>query len=238
MTTRIYSWLVCAALMMGLLAMPMSTAFGQDDEDGGDRPKKKKKDKGGAKGGGQAGKIAAMMQACCDLSDEQKEQLKTAIAEADEAAKQWMDENGDAMKDAKDKAKQAKQDKDKEAAQEAAEELAKLQAELNEAMYAPLLNVLDDEQKGKFAAYQCAELLIASMKKAELTDEQKQQIHELCAEESGSLDPVDMAANAEVMKGLKEKIVADVLDDDQKAKAGGGKKGGGKKNQDDSGEEE
>lgn len=196
-------------------------AMAQDDGAAKAKPEK-------AKASGLRGEYA-IMASVVGMDDAQKAKLAEAL-EANKAAEgQWKDGDGKKMEELTKAAAEAKKAGDKEKAKKIAEDLKAVResrAKLEEAGKARILAVLTDEQKARYDAFKLERQILQRFgKKIELTDDQKKQMKDLCAE-SVKARPADedpkaaAAADKKLLGEIEQKVLTDAQREALKKPAG------------------
>jgi len=211
---------LCVLLALSFVALPV---LGDHHED--DKPKKKQKGQDKAdkadkedKGSGLRGAYAIMVKEC-NLSESQQVQLKQVVADHAQREKEWMEANGDKLKElrtAMSEARKAK-DKDKQAElKKEAGELEQARRDRHAAKMEAVHGVLSDEQKQQWAAFQMYTGQMRAFKKANLTEAQQDEVRALCVTAAGKTTDGDSKAQSAAVKQLRQQIIDEVLTADQK----------------------
>ena len=238
---RLTWWTVplVAAVIVGLATADLALAA---KEEGG-------KEKRGAREGkrersGVRGEYAILV-AECDLTDEQKEQVKAKIQATKEAVAQWEQEHGEKAQELQKSMKAAKEAENKDEVKRIGQELKTLMTErrrLQQQTMTGVLAVLTAEQRTKWNGFRLYRQMMMRYKKTGLTEEQTAKVREMANAAAKALgDPSDEKAARKAAAALRDKVEQNVLTAEQREglgeKAGKEKgKGRSKKGEQDAGE--
>lgn len=186
---------------------------------------------GGDRGGVTAKAIADTMKKELALDEDAAKKIDDAAKEAQEKLDEWKKANEEKTKAAQEEMTKAREAKDQTAMQAAMKKMAELRAEQTKVATDPMLAVLNDEQKAKWAAYSLYQEACGMMeRRAGLTDEQKTAIKAKAAEECAKCKDKTgeelTKAHAEAVKAVRE-FATSQLTDEQKAKMTGGRRPAG-----------
>lgn len=158
-----------------------------------------------------------------NMTDEQVAKYKQIIAKKQEAESKWKTENEAAYKAAMDKMKAARASDDKAAYKTAHDEMLKARKGKNQAQkeYEESLDgLLTPEQKAKKASIGLAIGTIMSLRKANLTEDQKAKIKAMAEAQGANIAELKGKGRKAVGKArqaFKQKVIDEVLTEEQKA---------------------
>jgi len=210
-------WWLCG---MAVLFLVVSPALAQKAEGPGAGKTKQAAKEGGKKGekpkSGLPGDLAIMVKEL-NLTADQKAKLQEIAASY--AAK--LKENSDKRKPLLDAQKEARKAEDKEKLTSLGKELKELNTDrrkIEAERTAAVMGVLTPEQKGQWQLFQLCREVMGRYKAAELTEEQKTKIKELCkpaANELSGLGRKDPKRRS-ILEDLHKKIASEILTEQQK----------------------
>lgn len=214
------TWFVGALAAVLLACGP---AMAQDDGEAKAKPEKPKKeakaekpDKANTSGlKGEYGIMASVL----GLDEAQKAKLTEALGANNAALRQWKEgENGKKMEELAKAAAEAKKAGDKEKGKKIQEDMKALKesrVKLEEANKQRILAVLSDQQKARYAAFNLERQVLRRFgKRIELTEEQKKQMENLCAEAvktrpAGEDPKAATMADKKLMNEIEQKVLTD-----------------------------
>jgi len=217
------TWWLCVLIVLAIAAAPIlgaADAPKPKDTPKADQPKPTDKPKPAStelKG------EYAIMAAELKLTDEQKAKLDGIIKTHKAALEAWMKDKGPKLKELQkslgELRKAGKKDDPKvKELQDQIKPLTDEQAKMREAQQTEVMSILTDEQKAAWKVFKLYTGQCNRYRKAELTDDQKTKVKELCAAAVKDMgDGKDRKAVAEADKKLQAGILA-LLSADQKAK--------------------
>jgi len=209
------SWFVGTLAAVLLACGP---AMAQDDgaaKAKPEKPAKAKPDK--AKTSGMKGEYG-IMASVLGMDDAQKAKLAEAVEANKAAEQQWKEGDGKKTEELAKASAEAKKAGDKDKTKKIAEEskaLKESRAKLEEAGKARIMAVLTDEQKTRYAAFNLERRILQRFgKKIELTDDQKKQMKDLCAEAvksrpAGEDAKAANAADKKLLGEVEQKVLTD-----------------------------
>ena len=205
---KMSKWLLCVLMALTLAA---GSALAVD----GDKPNKKKKPARERKVRVKKPKSAlhgeyAIMASELKLTDEQKTKFIETVKAQSEARKALAEKAAPIKKEMAE----ARKAKDKEKCKELAAKLKELHGD-SKADKAAIMAILSDEQKAAWAGFEVYRNALRKFGRAKLTDDQKKAIRDICTKGDVKLTG-DKKADSAALKGLIEKISADVLTDEQR----------------------
>lgn len=183
-------------------------------------------EKEGKEGSGKLGGWYSYYAKELGMNEEQVAKYKEIIEKKQAAESKWKEENKDKFEAAEQAYKAAKESGDKDAIEKAKTTLYAMRDERDKASkdYEESLDaLLTPEQKGKKAALGLANSMNWTLKKANLTEEQKAKIKELAIAESdkyAALEGSDHKALGKAKQDFKQKVIDEVLTEEQKAALG------------------
>jgi len=221
---RLTWWMapLVAALVLGLAVADVAQAAKAEDG----KARGKDREKGGKKGGGVRGEYAILAKEC-DLTAEQREQVRAKIQANKAAIAEWQQQNGEKAKELQKAMKAARDAGNKEEMKRVGEQLKTLSAErrtLQSQTMTDVMSVLTGAQKAQWNAFRLYRIMMMRYKKAGLTEEQTAKIREMADQVGAGLDANDENAYRSAAKDLAGKVAQSVLTEDQRR--GLGKKGG------------
>jgi len=177
----------------------------------GKRPKREKgpREKGPRKRAPKG--LFEQVTAVCTLTDEQKAKFKEACDKYEEAKKATTKEMGEIRK----QMAEARKAKDKAKAKELGAKMKDLSKEANDAMAAALA-CLTPEQRIAWDAQQLSDMITGRLKKAELTQDQKNQILALCKKKVEALKDADEKTKRRAAGETFKEVYESILTADQK----------------------
>jgi Spy/CpxP family protein refolding chaperone len=206
---KMSKWLLCLLMALTFTAGPALAA-----KDGAkpkkDKPARAKKAKKAKKGKSALRGEYGMMAAECKLTDAQKTQL-IEIVKAQNVSQKAAAEASKPLKEQRTAAKKAG---NKDKVKELNAKLKALQGD-PKADRAKVLAILTDEQKASWAKFSLFRNACRKFRKAKLTGDQKKAIRDLCAASNVKVTG-DRKTDAQALKGLTDKIAADILTDEQR----------------------
>lgn len=161
-----------------------------------------------------------------NMTDEQVAKLKELYATRKAAEAKWEETNGAAAKEAYEAYRKAKESGDKAATAEAYKKFSDTKAgraDIEKSFEAGLDQLLNPEQKGVRAGMGLAMGMSMTLKKADLTEEQKAKIKEMAKAEGAkiaALEGGDKKALGQAKQDFKMKVIDEVLTAEQKAALG------------------
>ena len=204
-----------------LLACP--SVFAQDGEGAAAKPKKARKAEKPAKEKKAKEKSAlrgeyAIMASVLGFDDAQKAKLVEAVEASKAALQQWREgPDGKKFLEVGKAYEAARKADDKDKAKQLRDELKTIReshAKVEQACKQRIMDVLTDEQKSRWAAFNIERQVLRRLSKAELTDDQKKQVKDLCAEAAKSIESAKdnkakSAAERKLMTDVQEKVLTD-----------------------------
>lgn len=201
-----FRWWLSSLLVAAFALGPALAALAGEP---GEKPKRKKREgkkrrkPKGEKGGRRRGRKGLFEQvtAVCTLTDEQKVKFREACAKYAEARKATAKEVADLRKEMT----QARKDKDRDKFKELAAKMKELTKAANDAQ-AEAIAVLTPEQKLAWEAQRMANMILGRLRKAELTQDQKDQILALCKERAKGLQGADEKSKRGALGALYKEV--------------------------------
>ena len=167
----------------------------------------------------------AIMASQCELTDQQKDELRAKVNARKEAQDAWAKANGEKVKALRDAYKKAREAKDEDAAKKAREENLAIETErrrIDTDSMAAILAVLNPEQKAKWAAFRLYRTMMGRYKRVNPTEEQETKIREAAAAASKEVDAVTgddkdaQKKRSDLEKGLRKTIEETILTAEQR----------------------
>jgi hypothetical protein len=148
------------------------------------------------------------METVCKIEGDALAKFRAATAQRHQKFAAWQETDKGKklaqLRAARDEAKKAKDDAKLTAAEAALEPLAKEEQEFRSKIRADVMALLSLDQQRAWAAYVLNGLAMKSLGKAQLTDDQKEQVLALCREPASKYVAADTIARDPYLSGLKE----------------------------------